>query len=111
MFFSLRTLLFTLRLLKGNSGQLVQTQQRFEVGLAAITDVHEAEAAFDQSFADEIYAENALENSYEALRELTGLEHKNLVSSILRASLLKRLCGMLISGLIQQLKKLSITPG
>jgi len=58
--------------------QLVQTQQRFEVGLAAITDVHEAEAAFDQSFADEIYAENALENSYEALRELTGLEHKKL---------------------------------
>ncbi|MGY3979466.1 TolC family protein, partial [Aeromonas mytilicola] len=42
--------------------QLVQTQQRFEVGLAAITDVHEAEAAFDQSFADEIYAENTLEN-------------------------------------------------
>lgn len=59
--------------------QLVQTQQRFEVGLAAITDVHEAEAAFDQSFADEIYAENALENSYEVLRELTGLEHKKLL--------------------------------
>ncbi|MGY3979472.1 outer membrane channel protein TolC, partial [Aeromonas mytilicola] len=33
---------------------------------------------FDQSFADEIYAENTLENSYEALRELTGLEHKKL---------------------------------
>jgi outer membrane protein len=46
--------------------------------LAAITDVHEAEAAFDQSFADEIYAENTLENSYEALRELTGLEHRKL---------------------------------
>ncbi len=58
--------------------QLAQTQQRFEVGLAAITDVHEAEAAFDQSFADEIYAENTLENSYEALRELTGLEHRKL---------------------------------
>ncbi|WP_434429933.1 outer membrane channel protein TolC [Aeromonas veronii] len=58
--------------------QLEQTQQRFEVGLTAITDVHEAEASRDQALADEINAENELANSYEALRELTGIDHRNL---------------------------------
>lgn len=58
--------------------QLEQTQQRFEVGLTAITDVHEAEASRDQALADEINAENSLDNSYETLRELTGIDHRNL---------------------------------
>ncbi|MGL4249181.1 MAG: outer membrane channel protein TolC [Aeromonas sp.] len=58
--------------------QLEQTQQRFEVGLTAITDVHEAEASRDQALASEINAENTLDNSYEALRELTGIDHRNL---------------------------------
>ncbi|WP_429145683.1 outer membrane channel protein TolC [Aeromonas veronii] len=58
--------------------QLEQTQQRFEVGLTAITDVHEAEASRDQALADEINAENELDNSYETLRELTGIDHRNL---------------------------------
>ncbi|MGE6106808.1 outer membrane channel protein TolC [Aeromonas sobria] len=58
--------------------QLEQTQQRFEVGLTAITDVHEAEASRDQALADEISAENTLDNSYEVLRELTGVDHRNL---------------------------------
>ncbi|EOD56272.1 outer membrane channel protein TolC [Aeromonas molluscorum] len=58
--------------------QLEQTQQRFEVGLTAITDVHEAEASRDQALADEISAENSLDNSYETLRELTGVDHRNL---------------------------------
>lgn len=58
--------------------QLEQTQQRFEVGLTAITDVHEAEASRDQALADEINAENDLANSYEVLRELTGVDHRNL---------------------------------
>lgn len=52
--------------------QLEQTKQRFEVGLIAITDVHEAQAEYDRTSADEISAENTLLNSYEALRELTG---------------------------------------
>jgi outer membrane protein TolC len=58
--------------------QLEQTQQRFEVGLTAITDVHEAEAERDQALADEINAENTLDNSYESLRELTGIDHRQL---------------------------------
>ncbi|WP_372881730.1 outer membrane channel protein TolC [Psychromonas sp.] len=52
--------------------QLEQTKQRFEVGLIAITDVHEAQAEYDRTSADEIIAENALANTYYALRELTG---------------------------------------
>lgn len=58
--------------------QLDQTKQRFDVGLIAITDVHEAQAAFDQVVADEIVAQNELANSREALRELTGHYHDRL---------------------------------
>lgn len=58
--------------------QLEQTKQRFEVGLSAITDVHDAQAQYDTVLADEVLAENALINSYESLREITGQEHTNL---------------------------------
>lgn len=51
--------------------QLDQAQQRFEVGLVAITDVHEAQARFDQASANQLSAENALDNRWEALREIT----------------------------------------
>lgn len=56
--------------------QLEQTKQRFEVGLSAITDVHDAQAQYDAVLADEVLAENDLINSYESLREITGQEHK-----------------------------------
>ncbi|CAM3508884.1 Outer membrane protein TolC precursor [Vibrio aerogenes CECT 7868] len=62
------------------SRQLEQTKQRFEVGLSAITDVHDAQAQFDSVLADEVLAENSLINSYEAIREITGEEHKDLSS-------------------------------
>ncbi|MFI3276711.1 outer membrane channel protein TolC [Vibrio sp.] len=58
--------------------QLEQTKQRFEVGLSAITDVHDAQAQYDAVLADEVLAENDLTNSYEGLREITGQEHSNL---------------------------------
>ncbi|MGC9492501.1 outer membrane channel protein TolC [Vibrio genomosp. F10] len=58
--------------------QLEQTKQRFEVGLSAITDVHDAQAQYDGVLADEVLAENDLINSYENLREITGREHSNL---------------------------------
>ncbi|MBD1565266.1 outer membrane channel protein TolC [Vibrio sp. S12_S33] len=58
--------------------QLEQTKQRFEVGLSAITDVHDAQAQYDAVLADEVLAENGLVNNYEALREITGQEHTNL---------------------------------
>ncbi|WP_024872362.1 outer membrane channel protein TolC [Tolumonas lignilytica] len=58
--------------------QLDETQQRFNVGMTAITDVQEAKAAHDLAVADSITAQNTLANSYEALRQLTGNEHKFL---------------------------------
>ncbi|WP_428773001.1 outer membrane channel protein TolC [Vibrio sp.] len=58
--------------------QLEQTKQRFEVGLSAITDVHDAQAQYDRVLADEVLAQNTLTNSYEGLREITGQEHSNL---------------------------------
>ncbi|NKF49482.1 outer membrane channel protein TolC [Shewanella sp. WXL01] len=58
--------------------QLEQTKQRFAVGLTAITDVHEAQAQYDLASAQEILAENDLSNSYEALREITGIDHKSI---------------------------------
>ncbi|WP_394204357.1 outer membrane channel protein TolC [Shewanella waksmanii] len=58
--------------------QLEQTKQRFAVGLTAITDVHEAQAQYDLARADEILAENQLINSYEALREITGIAHESI---------------------------------
>lgn len=58
--------------------QLEQTKQRFEVGLTAITDVHEAQAEHDRTLANEILARNTLTNRYEALRELTGVEVRQI---------------------------------
>lgn len=58
--------------------QLEQTRQRFEVGLVAITDVHEAQAAYDLVTAQEIDAENLLSSRFEALREITGEYHDTL---------------------------------
>jgi len=52
--------------------QLEQAKQRFEVGLIAITDVHEAQAQFDLTVAQEISADNLLANAREALQEITG---------------------------------------
>lgn len=52
--------------------QFEQAQQRFEVGLTAVTDVHEARASYDNARARAIVARNLLEDTREALRELTG---------------------------------------
>lgn len=58
--------------------QLEQTKQRFEVGLTAITDVHEAQANYDSTVAQEIVAENQIEMAREALRVITGKYHDRL---------------------------------
>ncbi len=58
--------------------QLEQTQQRFEVGLIAITEVHEAEASYDLSYANLIGQEAALDISYEALEQITGQRFESL---------------------------------
>ena len=51
--------------------QLDQARKRYEVGLIAITDVQEAQAAFDQSIASEISAKRNLATTKELLREIT----------------------------------------
>ena len=54
------------------SQQLEQARQRFDVGLTAVTDVQEAQAGYDRAVADEIRAINEIDNTREALREITG---------------------------------------
>ncbi len=57
---------------KAIARQLEQAQKRFEVGLIAITDVHEAQARFDSAVAQELLAENLLENAYQALEVIVS---------------------------------------
>jgi outer membrane protein len=57
---------------KSLSRQLDQANQRFEVGLSAITDVSEAQAGYDLAVAEEIRALNDIDNAREAMREITG---------------------------------------
>jgi outer membrane protein len=52
--------------------QLEQVQQRFDVGLVAITDVLESQAAFDSSTVTVIQAEGSQSSSFEPLVRLTG---------------------------------------
>jgi outer membrane protein len=58
--------------------QLEQTQQRFEVGLIAITDVYEAQAARDLAQVTRLVDENNVAVALEQLSVLTGQRHGNL---------------------------------
>jgi outer membrane protein len=58
--------------------QLEQTKQRFTVGLTAITEVHEAQAAYDSATANRLVAEGALGIAFEALEVLTGQSYRSL---------------------------------
>ncbi len=58
--------------------QLEQTRQRFEVGLTAITEVHEARAAYDSATALALEARGNLAITYEALEVLTGRPHHRI---------------------------------
>jgi len=57
---------------RANERQLEQSWQRFEVGLIAVTDVNESQAAYDRSRADVITAKNDLNNRWETLRRIIG---------------------------------------
>lgn len=58
--------------------QLEQTKQRFAVGLTAITEVHEAQAAFDSATANRLVADGQLGIAFEALEVLTGQSYNAL---------------------------------
>lgn len=59
--------------------QLEQAQQRFDVGLIAITDVYEAQAGYDQARSNQIDAQNNVDDSKEALLEIIGETELNLL--------------------------------
>jgi outer membrane protein len=52
--------------------QFDTAQKRLDVGLAPITDVHEARAQYESAVAGTIQSRNALADSYQALAEITG---------------------------------------
>ncbi|MEH6343915.1 MAG: TolC family outer membrane protein [Bermanella sp.] len=58
--------------------QLEQTQQRFKVGLIAITDVHEAQSIYDNATVGLIEAETQLDIAYESLAVLTGTRYDRI---------------------------------
>lgn len=60
------------------SQQLEQTKQRFEVGLTAITEVHEAQARYDSAVANQLIAEGGLGIAFEALEVLTGKSYQSI---------------------------------
>jgi outer membrane protein len=62
--------------------QLEQAQRRFEVGLIAITDVQQSQAAFDDAVATEIDAQRLLATAQEFLREIVGEIVADLASPI-----------------------------
>jgi len=65
---------------EANAKQLDQVQQRFDLGLATITDLSESQAGYDLANANVILASNELANSKERLRETSGLYWDHLAS-------------------------------
>lgn len=55
-----------------NQKQLDQTKAKYKVGMSAVTDVENAQAAYDQSVANEIAAQQQVINAEEGLRAITG---------------------------------------
>ena len=58
--------------------QLDQAEQRYEVGLSAITDVHVARAQHDAAVAQVITAQNAVDTARESLVQITGKDFGDL---------------------------------
>ena len=58
--------------------QFDYAQKRLDVGLAPITDVHEARAQYDNARANLILRRNGLQDAYQALAEITGQPITNL---------------------------------
>lgn len=58
--------------------QLKLTRARYDAGLIAVTDVHEAQARHDLAVAQEVVAENELALAEEQLREITNKSPQRL---------------------------------
>lgn len=64
------------------SRQLDQSKKRFEVGLIAVTDVQESQAAYDQAVAEVIAAEREVTSAREQLRAIVGEYVQNLATPV-----------------------------
>lgn len=62
--------------------QLDQAEKRLEVGLAPITDVHEAKARYDSARANTILSGNLLIDVREKLIEITGAQNTNSIKGL-----------------------------
>ena len=71
-----------LRFIKANKkaigDQLKQIRERYQVGMATMTDVYQAQANFDSLNAQEIAAQNTVMNNFEALRQITAQSYTEL---------------------------------
>lgn len=63
---------------KAFARHLEETQQKFNAGVIAITDVNEAQAKFDGATAQEITAENEVHNQKELMGNITGIAAGNI---------------------------------
>jgi outer membrane protein len=63
---------------KALAKQLDQAEQRYKVGLSAITDVHDARANHDSAVAQTIQAQNAYDNAREVVSQITGQDFGDL---------------------------------
>jgi len=72
------TLLFRRSELDAIGRQKEQNERRFEVGLAPVTDVKDAQAQFDLATAQEIAAANQLSTAQEALIVISGADPSRL---------------------------------
>lgn len=65
---------------KAFARHLEETQQKFNAGVIAITDVNEAQAKFDGAVAQEITAQNEVYNQKELMGNITGTAAGNISS-------------------------------
>lgn len=72
------TLRYTTAEKEANGKQLQQAQERYRVGVEPVTSVNEAKAGYDSAVAAEIAAKNTVDNSYEALWQITGKHYSQL---------------------------------
>lgn len=71
---------FTVAAKKAFLQQLTTAQEKYKVGLIAITPLFEARASYDQAVEQEIVDRNELSNQLEALRAITGQMYTSLQS-------------------------------
>lgn len=74
------TLRFTEAEKRATYRELDEAQQRYNVGLDAITSVYNARASYDAILAREISDKNAVINAREQLRQITNIYYKNLAT-------------------------------